>query len=279
MNILSVSYQDPRASEKFSESLRSTGFAVLSNHPIPQSLIEDVYGEWNQFFNSDSKFDYVFDPGTQAGFFPYKSENAKDAAEKDLKEFYHVYDGQKFPQTLSSKTLVLKKALYNLGRELLNWIEENSPSEVQKNYRIPLAKMAEGSPKNLFRVIHYPPLSGNEEPNAVRAAAHEDINLITLLPASTAMGLEVKDAEGKWHEVGGDFGDIVVNVGDMLQEASRGYFKSTTHRVKNPTGDWASKPRYSMPLFVHPHEEVRLSDRYTAGEYLDERLREIGLAS
>jgi isopenicillin N synthase-like dioxygenase len=113
------------------------------------------------------------------------------------------------------------------------------------------------------------------EPGAVRAAAHEDINLITLLPAATQPGLEVQDLKGNWHKIECDPGTIVVNVGDMLQEASGGVFKSTTHRVVNPEGE--NVARYSIPLFVHPRSECVLSKKYTAGQYLDERLKEIGL--
>jgi isopenicillin N synthase-like dioxygenase len=137
--------------------------------------------------------------------------------------------------------------------------------------------MVTNSDKNLFRIIHYPPLTGSEQPGAIRAAAHEDINIITLLPASTAMGLQVKDNAGGWHDVPGNWGDIVINVGDMLQMASQNFYRSTTHRVVNPEGEAAKQPRYSMPLFLHPKPEVVLSETHTAQSYLDERLREIGL--
>ena len=111
----------------------------------------------------------------------------------------------------------------------------------------------------------------------MRAAAHEDINLITLLPAATAPGLEVLDTQGRWHSVKCDPGTIAINAGDMLQMASCGFFKSTTHRVVNPRGPEARLPRYSMPLFLHPRAEVRLSAEHTAKSYLEERLRELGL--
>ncbi len=114
---------------------------------------------------------------------------------------------------------------------------------------------------------------------AIRAAAHEDINLITLLPAATATGLEILDNQGNWHEVPCTMGDLVVNVGDMLQLASQGYYRSTTHRVVNPVGALVGRSRYSMPLFLHPRPEVILADGVTAKSYLQKRLREIGLVN
>ena len=109
----------------------------------------------------------------------------------------------------------------------------------------------------------------------MRAAAHEDINLITILPAANEAGLQVVNAEGKWIAVPGDFGALIVNVGDMLQEATGGFYRSTTHRVVNPTGEAAKRSRISMPLFLHPRRDVVLSERHTADSYLQERLREL----
>jgi isopenicillin N synthase-like dioxygenase len=277
MKILKADYRSASGPKDFVQSLRDTGFAVVTNHPISSLLIDQVYADWKHYFASDEKKADLFDKETQAGYFPFRSENAKDNPKKDLKEFFHIYQGKKFPKNMGSATWDLYGALMALGRDLLQWIQDSSPEELRAHYSMPLPQMLDGSQKNLFRIIHYPPLTGVEEEGAVRAAAHEDINLITLLPASTAMGLQVKDLEGQWHEVPGNYGDIVVNVGDMLQEASGGYFVSTTHRVMNPSGELAKKPRYSMPLFIHPQDDVRLSERYTAIAYLEQRLREIGL--
>ncbi len=277
MNILSVNLTSAEGPGRLVESFKSTGFAVISNHGIPKPLIEKVYSEWATFFASPSKFDFVFDKQSQAGYFPFRSENAKDNPIKDLKEFFHIYPGYNLPTTFSSATIELRDALLDVGQKLLTWLDEGSPTEVRSNFSVPLNQMAYQSDKTLFRIIHYPPLEGNEEGGAIRAAAHEDINLITLLPASTEMGLEVKDSTGAWHAVPGNFGDLVINVGDMLQEASGGFYKSTTHRVVNPKGEAAKRARYSMPIFVHPHPQVRLSQKHTAQSYLDERLREIGL--
>ena len=137
--------------------------------------------------------------------------------------------------------------------------------------------MITDSKTNLLRIIHYPPLDGNEEDGAIRGSAHEDINLITLLVSGTEPGLQVQDTDGNWHDVSCDPGCLAINAGDMLQEASGGYFPSTTHQVINPDNEIKNKSRLSMPLFLHPRDEVILSKKYTAKEYLDERLREIGL--
>ncbi|MEM7291398.1 MAG: 2OG-Fe(II) oxygenase family protein, partial [Pseudomonadota bacterium] len=127
-----------------------------------------------------------------------------------------------------------------------------------------------------LRVLHYPPLDEKVEPGEIRAAAHEDINLITLLVTGSEPGLQAKDAQGNWHDVPCNAGYITINSGDMLSKASRGYYPSTPHRVVNPPNQ-ENRSRYSLPLFVHPRPEVQLDENQTAGEYLDERLREIGL--
>lgn len=277
MEILKADYQSKSGPQDFVRSFRETGFAVVTNHPTPKDLIDEVYREWAAYFASEEKHADTFDKESQAGYFPFKSENAKDNPVKDLKEFFHVYEGKKFPKSLGPATMNLYRALMKLGFDLLNWVEAGSPKEVREKFSVPLTQMIEGSKRNLFRILHYPPLSGNEEAGAIRAAAHEDINLITLLPASTEMGLQVKDLQGRWFDVPGEYGQIVVNVGDMLQEASGHYYRSTTHQVVNPKGEASKKSRYSMPLFIHPRDDVRLSARHTAGTYLDERLREIGL--
>ena len=120
--------------------------------------------------------------------------------------------------------------------------------------------------------------SGDEEVDAIRAAAHEDINLITLLVSPSAPGLQALDKEGVWQSVPCKKNTITVNIGDMLQECTQGYYRSTKHRVVNPSGDIKNISRYSMPLFLHPREQVRLSERYTAKQYLGERIRELGLS-
>jgi isopenicillin N synthase-like dioxygenase len=278
MNVKTVRYGSPTASRDFTDSLRETGFAVITDHPVPAPLIHETFAEWSRFFASEDKQAHTFDPVEQAGYFPFRSENAKNYSKKDLKEFFHYYPARiELPNSTRRFTPELFGKLTALGAELLGWIEENTPSDVCSRFSISLRDMVRESSDTLLRPIHYPPLTGGEEEGAVRAAAHEDINMITLLPAATAPGLQVLDMAGSWHDVPCDVGTIVINSGDMLKEASGGYYPSTTHRVVNPRGPAAHLPRYSMPLFLHARKEVRLSARYTAGSYLEERLREIGL--
>jgi isopenicillin N synthase-like dioxygenase len=137
--------------------------------------------------------------------------------------------------------------------------------------------MIKDTPNTLLRILHYPPLTGDEEAGAIRAAAHEDINLLTILPAANEPGLQVQCQDGSWINVPSDFGNLIINIGDMLQEASGGYFPSTTHRVINPTGKASTKSRISLPLFLHPCSDVKLSEEHTQASYLLERLRELGV--
>ena len=277
MQVAKIRYNDIDAPAMFTSSLQKTGFGVLADHPIHFELVNRVYKEWEEFFNSEKKHDYLFDPNNQDGYFPIGTENAKGYPIKDHKEFYHFYPWGRKPSTLSGATLELYDNLVNITSTLLDWIEKNTPSEIRSQFSEPLKNMIVGSQTNLLRVIHYPPFSGKENNKSLRAAAHEDINLITLLVAGTRPGLEAKDNNGKWHKITTDPGTIIVNIGDMLEEASGGYYPSTTHRVVNPDNDSSNDSRYSMPLFLHPRNEVILSEKYTAGKYLDERLEEIGL--
>ena len=277
MEVQSVAYRDSDAAARFTESLRQTGFGVLTDHPIPQSLIRDVFADWAKFFATEEKHHYKFDPAKQAGYFPFRTENAKDSKVKDLKEFFHLFAWNELPASVHARTRELYDRMNALASELLVWVEAHTPSELSQKFSMPLKDMIVGSQDTLLRPIHYPPLTGAEETGAIRAAAHEDINLITLLPAATAPGLQVLDVQGKWHNVPCDPGAIVVNSGDMLQMATQGYYRSTTHQVMNPAGPDSAQPRYSMPLFLHPRPDVRLSENYTAGTYLQERLQQIGL--
>lgn len=276
MNVKQVDYNSMTAGDDLVTSLHESGFAVLKNSPITPERIDAFYKLWADFFAGQEKHDYTFEPSKQDGYFPFRSENAKDAAAKDLKEFYHVYPWGKVPTSVEAETRAFYADLQTLGSELLNWIQTYTPDSVTNNFFESLDNMIAGSEQSLLRVLHYPPIEGEVEPGAVRAAAHEDINLITLLVSGSQPGLEAKDKQGNWFPVTGGQGMITINTGDMLQEASGGYFPSTTHRVVNPDSG-ANVSRYSIPMFVHPRKEVRLSERYTAGEYLEQRLREIGL--
>ncbi len=277
LHIQSVDLRSTDASHQFVKSLQQTGFAVLHHHPIDTELVNEVYDQWYDFFASEEKHKFLFHKEKQDGYFPFLSENAKDSQAKDLKEFFHIYPWGRCPESLEEKSRKLYRQLVDLATLLLQWIENEVPEEVSQKFSIPLHKMIKNSPQNLMRIIHYPPITGDEEPNAVRAAAHEDINLITVLCAGTESGLQAQDVEGNWHDIQCDPGSIAVNTGDMLQMCSGGFFPSTTHRVVNPQGAKMDVSRMSMPLFLHPNDDVVLSESHTAASYLLERLQEIGL--
>ena len=271
-----VDYRHPDAGRDFCASLAATGFGVLVNHPLDQSLVEGIYGEWLAFFGTQAKHRYNFDPVKLDGYFsPKVSETAKGETKRDLKEFFHIYPWGRYPAEVSDAARRYYAQGSALASQLLRWVEEFSPAEVKKRYSLPLPSMIEGCQDTLLRVLHYPPLTGNEEPGAVRAAAHGDINLLTILPAATEPGLQVLGKDQAWHDVPCDFGLLIVNIGDMLQEASGHYYPSTVHRVLNPSGDAARKSRVSLPLFLHPRREIVLSERYTVGSYFEERMREL----
>ncbi len=278
MEVQVVDYRAPDAARRFTQSLHETGFGVLTNHPIPQQLVERIYKTWLDFFNSDEKAQYAFSKETQDGWFsPAVSETAKGATQKDIKEYFHVYPWGRIPPSLREDALAYYAQANALAAELLGWVEQYTPPEIAQHYSEPLSNMIKDSRQTLLRVLRYPPLTGNEPPGAVRAAAHGDINLLTILPAANEPGLQVMGNDKLWRDVPCDFGSLAINIGDMLQEASRGYYPSTQHQVLNPVGESAKRSRVSLPLFLHPRENVVLSERYTANSYLQERLRELGV--
>jgi isopenicillin N synthase-like dioxygenase len=276
-DIQTVSFSAASAPADFTRSLRETGFAVLTGHPIGPERIAEAYAAWGKFFNSESKHHFTA-RGTQAGFFPFRSENAKGAKAKDLKEFYHVYPDGPVPGDLEAMTRRLYDDLVAIGARLLEWVQTEAPMKVTTRFSQPLPAMLAGSKQNLLRILHYPPVDEAPEPGAVRAAAHGDINLITVLLAGSAPGLEAQDTKGNWHAVPCDPGMIAINCGDMLEMASGGHFPSTVHRVVNPEKTERGA-RFSMPMFLHPRPEVVLKPGVTAEDFLEERLREIGLKS
>jgi isopenicillin N synthase-like dioxygenase len=284
MQIKLVDYQDRNAHKSFTESIRDTGFAVIHNHEISHALIDNVYNEWVDFFNlpESKKAEFLFERDyklVQDGFFPKSiSEVAKSHDKKDIKEFYHYSPkGRKLPSNIQ-----YSQELYNqlivLAEKLLEWLYNDlADSERQNLLSEPFHKIIDKEHQTILRSIHYPPVINDIEDGTMRSAPHEDINLITLLVAATEPGLEVKGNNDKWYQVPPIKSSIVVNAGDMLQELTNKYYKSTTHKVINPDGANAGKSRYSIPLFVHPKGETRLSTRYTARQYLDERLGQLGL--
>jgi len=274
--LIAVDYQSPDAAKTFVQSLRDTGFGVLKNHPIQAETLTSMYEHWGLFFDGDEKEKFLFDENKFDGFFPTRlAETAKGHSTRDLKEYFHYYPWGRCPESLQSANQAYYSQAVSFASELLGWVEQHTPAEVATGYKEPLSAMIQGSEQSLLRILHYPPLPANREPDAIRASAHEDINLLTVLPAANEPGLQVLAKNGEWLDVPCDFGNLIINIGDMLQEASGGYFPSTTHRVVNPSGADATRSRISLPLFLHPRTDVVLSERYTAGEYLTERLNEL----
>lgn len=276
MQLPVIDYRSPTAAQDFCISLHDTGFGVLANHPLNQTLVQSIYDEWLAFFKTEAKHAYAQDPIKFDGYFsPAISETAKNNTQRDLKEFFHVFPWGRYPTEVSDAARRYYAAGSQLAAQLLTWVEQCSPAQAKAGYSMPLTDMLAGSDQTLLRVLHYPPLSGTEEPGAVRAAAHSDINLLTILPAATEPGLQVLGKDQLWHDVPCDFGLLIVNNGDMLQEASGGFYPSTVHRVLNPVDAARTKSRLSLPLFLHPRREVVLSSRYTVGSYFDERMKEL----
>ena len=278
MQLTQIDYTTKTASLDFAKSLKETGFAVIKNHPIDQQLIADVFKEWEVFFTSDYKNNYLYNKETQDGLFPITvSETAVGYDVRDIKEFFHFYPWGQYPSELSGKTKELLTQLCQVAKQLLTWVEDSLPIELKLTLSEPLTQMIENSNQTLLRILHYPPLTGNEEEGAVRASAHADINLLTVLVAASQSGLQLQNANGDWIDVPADPGMLAINIGDGLQEATKGFYKSTIHRVINPTCELIYKSRYSIPLFLHARPDVVLSKRYTAHEFLQKRLIEIGL--
>ena len=167
---------------------------------------------------------------------------------------------------------ILANCAHSKELNLSYWIEAHTPADVNGRLERPLSRMLDGGHRTLLRILRYPPLTGAEEEGAVRAAAHEDINLITILPGSNQPGLQVLDRDGTWHDAPCDLGMLTINAGDMLKYASGGYYPSTTHRVVNPSDEGAKRSRMSMPLFLHPADDVVLAEGRTAYQFLQERI-------
>jgi isopenicillin N synthase-like dioxygenase len=276
MDVAVVDYTAADAPERFARSLRDTGFAVLVDHPLPWSLVEQIYDEWAALFDSPAIEAYDIDPSGQVGWFPpNRSETARGSTVRDLKEFFHVYDWSVFPIEVSDAALQYRRIAMDLAVTLLEWVEANTPPDIAARLSMPLSQMMTGSTRSLLRILRYPPLPDTIDDGAVRAAAHEDINLLTVLPASDQPGLELLGTDGAWFPVPCDPGSLAINGGEMLDLATDGYFPATTHRVVNPTGDAARLPRMSLPMFLHPADDVILAEGRTAYEFLQQRIIEL----
>ena len=289
---------------------REWGFAGIRGHGIPQSLIDDAYHAFVSFFAlpTEVKMQYhLKGTGGARGYTPFGIETAKDSRYPDLKEFYHIGReidrdgsgrGSKFADIMPPNVwprevpdfhehgYALYSALDALGARVLRALALHIglPEHFFDD------KIDVGN--SILRPIHYPPIITTPDVPNVRAGAHEDINFITLLVGASAAGLEVKSRAGEWVPFTSDADTIVVNIGDMLQRLTNHVYPSTTHRVVNPPGADARRPRYSVPFFLHPNPDVALDPlpscisadnprRYdssiTANEYLQQRLREIRL--
>jgi len=276
MNLNAIDYSDADAPRLFTQSLRDTGFGVLKNHPISERHVRKIYTNWQSFFESEQKHNFLFNKERYDGFFPANmAESAKGHSTRDLKEYFHYYPWGQCPDSLRQEIENYYIATTRFAGEILDWVHSHTPEQVKTNFSEPLSGMIKDCSQSLLRILHYPPIDNDHSPDAVRAQAHEDINLLTILPAANEPGLQVQARNGEWLDVPCEFGHLIINTGDMLQEVSGGYFPSTTHRVINPDGFSRQKSRVSLPLFLHPRSEVVLSKRYTAGSYLSERIAEL----
>lgn len=272
--ISTVSVNDPCFNFKVLDSIERTGFVILdTQHEHFVSLYKALEEVWlNEFFNksNDFKNDYLAPKDSQEGFFPMMSETAKNYDKPDLKEFFQLYDGNKF--RFPASFMVKFNETLHVRQFLIKHVGYKVLKVLSQDLGVDLESMVHNSGRSLLRVIHYPKIE-NLSSEALRAYEHEDINFITTLPVASVSGLEVKMLDGTWYKVRAEVGQVVVNVGDMIQMLSNGKYKSTTHRVTNESPEIS---RISMPVFIHPKADVNLGPM-TAGEYLDQRLKEIGL--
>lgn len=289
--------------KELGEAYREIGFVAVKNHGISDPLIEELYREVKSFFALPEPIKMKYQKpelAGQRGYTSFGKEHAKGSMAGDLKEFWQ------FGQIVSDNDPIKEEYPDNV------WVDEvpgfnevgiqsyrafqNSGSHLLRAIALYLKlpedyfekKIHNGN--SILRAIHYPPIQGDPK-SALRAEQHEDINLITLLVGASADGLEVLSRQDQWVPVTALPGQIVVNVGDMLQRLTNDVLRSTTHRVVNPPRELWGTSRYSIPFFLHPRSEMKLDclpqcvnfdnprkyDNITAGEYLDERLVEIGL--
>lgn len=288
---------------KLGRSFRETGFAVITDHGLDQAMIDTAITKTKAFFDlpaTDKHAYYDAPNGGQRGYTPFGTENAKGRKTADLKEFWHTgragkpgrphADSMKATPTVSeisgfdSATQALFDALDGMGQSILKAIALHL--ELDEDWFTP--RVQDGN--SLLRLLHYPAQTTPPPPGSVRAAAHEDINVITLLLGAEEAGLEVQHSSGKWLGVNPPAGALVVNVGDMLHRLTNGMLPSTTHRVVNPSPERSAHPRYSTPFFLHFAPDILITPMenciqageqalppITAHDYLMERLREIGL--
>ncbi len=275
------------------------GFIILKDHGVSTNLLNDAYALAEQFFAlpQDEKRRYATVKGGQRGYTPFGTEHAKDSSHADLKEFWHVgrpfeegapladlYPANIWPERPEAFRAIFLQLFEELEAAGLVMLDALAPSlGVGRKFFRDMA--TDGN--SILRILHYPPIADDADPNAIRAAAHEDINLITILVAANGGGLELLTRDGRWLPVETAPENLIVDAGDMLARITNDIIPATTHRVVNPSGPNVS--RYSMPFFMHPHSDALLTclesckgggakyDDITAGAFLNQRLKEIGL--
>ncbi len=291
-------------SDKLGGSFARFGFAVISDHGLPQDRIEAALDDAKAFFAlpDEAKLKYKLPVGGQRGFTPFGIETAKGHTYSDLKEFWHVGrdlpPGHPYRDHMADNVWPdaelprfhetvgwLYGALDAMGLKVLEAISVYLG--LDRQFFDPTVDFG----NSILRLLHYPPVP-KDGPH-IRAGAHEDINVITLLLGAEEAGLEVLDRDGQWLPVNPPPGSLVCNIGDMLQRLTNHRLPSTTHRVVNPAPERRGVPRYSTPFFLHFNSDYSIRtlpncidaahpDRYptpiTADEFLQERLREIKLA-
>lgn len=281
--------------------LKEYGFIILKDHDVQPELLAQAYSILERFYAlpEEVKKQYISKAtGFQRGYTPFGQEHAKDSPVMDLKEFWHLgrelpaghYMYKYYPENIWPTELPefkevftqLYTTLEQAGNAMLEAL--TGPLEVGKDFFAGMTK--DGN--SILRLLHYPPIPEGVDPRCLRAAPHEDINFITILPAATTSGLQLKDRDGTWLDIESDPGTLIVDVGDMLARLTNDVLPSTTHQVVNPN-DGTNGHRYSMPFFIHPHPEASLKclpscrgagEKYpeiSANDFLMQRLREIGL--
>ena len=299
--VLSLAAPSGNLAQDLGASFQRFGFALVADHGLDPALVARGWELTAAFFalpEADKRRGHVAGGGGQRGYTPFGTEIAKGARVHDLKEFWHVgREGANDPAMPANvwpeapagfrETFTALYAEFDrIGAQILSHIAVWLGLEA--DWFAPA--IADGN--SILRLLHYPPVPDTTG-GAIRAGAHEDINLITLLLGAEEAGLELLTREGRWIPASPPPGALVVNIGDMLQRLTNHVLPSTTHRVRNPDGARAGHSRYSMPFFLHLRSDFRIAslpgcvnaqnpDRYPAGitadEYLHERLREIGLS-
>lgn len=284
------------------DGLRETGFIVIRNHTIPQTDISAMESASKTFFALPVKTKTAYakpDSHFQRGYSPFGQESAKGRDVPDLKEFWHV-GRDTIPGIPGTPSVTEQPAFGTAGDTLFDAMDDFARTlMVAIGETLDMTPDAMGAAlengNSILRLLHYPPMPKRDEFGqagpSVRAAEHEDINLLTLLLGAEEAGLQVKHRTGVWLSIDAPVGAVVVNAGDMLDRLTGGVIPSTTHRVVNPSVERAPHSRYSMPYFLHPANDFVLDalptclgmggeakTPITARHYLDERLREIGLA-